>query len=210
MLKGIFSPENPVFRFIIKVGYCWWLNILWLITSIPIVTIGASTTALIYSCIKLHDDEGYATVNFFKAFKENFRQATLIWLLYACVGAVIALGGVFYNQITMAGSVLLQGMVWALGVIYVISLMYVFAIQSRFNNSVLNTIRYSLLLPFRNLRETALIAIVICSVMYFNVTTIFAVNFLTLNVGVGLIAYILAVFYKNVFDRYIPITEGIN
>ena len=69
MLRTIFSPDNPVWRFFILVGRIWWLNILWLVCSLPIFTIGASTTALIYSCMKLKKDEGYPTENFFKSFK---------------------------------------------------------------------------------------------------------------------------------------------
>ena len=46
MLQGLFNYDNPVWRFIGKLGDLIILNVLWLITSIPIVTIGASTTAL--------------------------------------------------------------------------------------------------------------------------------------------------------------------
>jgi len=59
-------------------------------------------------------------------------------------------------------------------------------------------------LPFRNLKETILILITLGAVVYFNVTTIFMVNFFTLNIGVGLITFLLSIFYNAVFDRYVP------
>ena len=207
MLKSIFSPDNPVFRFFIKLGYCWWLNILWLATSLPIITIGASTTALIYSCCKLHSDDGYPTVNFFHSFKENFKQATAIWLIYLAVGACLAVSLIFWNRSGMPGGTAMQGLAWALAIFYTMSLSYVFAIQSKFVNPISRTILYSFLLPFRNLKETVLILISIGAVVYFNVTTVFAVNFWTLNLGVGLLTYLLSVFYINVFNRYIPKPE---
>ena len=99
-------------------------------------------------------------------------------------------------------------MPWALSIaaciLYGISLSYVFAIQSKFVNTVRNTILYSILLPYRNLKQTILIAIVLIAVIYFNVTTVYAVNFMTLNFGVGLIAYLFGVFYSDVFEKYIP------
>ena len=58
------------------------LNILMLICCIPIFTIGASVTAMYYVAFKMvKNEEGYITKSFFKAFRENFRQATPVWLV---------------------------------------------------------------------------------------------------------------------------------
>lgn len=205
-MKGIFNPDNPVVRFFIKIGYIWYLNILWLITSIPLFTIGASTTALIYSCMKLQEDEGYPTKNFFHSFKENFKQSTAIWGIYVGIGALLAMDLIYWNKQGVGFHNI--NLPWAVSIaiciVYGISLSYVFAIQSKFVNTVKNTIAYSILLPYRNLKQTILIAIVLGAVIYFNVTTIFMVNFITMNIGVGLIAYLLGIFFKDVFKKYIP------
>lgn len=190
----------------IKVGYIWWLNILWLLCSLPVFTIGAATTALIYSCMKLHKDEGYVTKNFFGSFKENFKQSTIIWLIYLILGALIVLNLLFWKQ-QGSGNRFIFGFLGAIIVLYGISLSYVFAIQARFVNPIKNTLRYSVLLPFKNLKETILILVTLGAVIYFNVTTIFMVNFFTLNIGVGFIVFLLSVFYNAVFDRYIPKEE---
>lgn len=190
----------------IKVGYIWWLNILWLICSLPIITIGASTTALIYSCMKLHKEEGYATKNFFCSFKENFRQSTVIWLIYVAVGAVL-MADLYFWKFKSSGNKIVLGLSLAVLILYGISLSYVFAIQAKFVNSIKNTLLYSILLPFKNLKETILILVTLGTVLYFNVTTVFLVNFFTLNVGVGFIVFLLAVFYNAVFERYIPKEE---
>jgi uncharacterized membrane protein YesL len=57
------------------------LGLLWLAFSIPLVTIGAASTAFYYALIKLEKKEGYAFRNFLSAFKDNFRQSTIIWLV---------------------------------------------------------------------------------------------------------------------------------
>ena len=86
MLSGLFNYDNPVWRFIGKFWDVLILNVLWLVCSIPIVTIGASTTAMYYVTLKLaRDEDGYTIRSFFKSFKENFRQATVIWLIFLAV-----------------------------------------------------------------------------------------------------------------------------
>ena len=64
MLKRLFHYDNPIFRAINTIGEIIILNFMWMICSLPIVTIGASTTALMYSCMKLHYHEGYPWFNF--------------------------------------------------------------------------------------------------------------------------------------------------
>ena len=137
-----FSVDNPVWRFIRKIGYLWLLNILWVLTSLPVITIGASTTALFYACMKLQGDEGYPTANYFRSFRENFRQATIIWLIYAAVGALLVYGLIFWNL--MDGTTLRVGHAFAIAILipYGLSLLYVFAIQAKFVNSVRDTIHY--------------------------------------------------------------------
>lgn len=208
-MNSIFHPDNPVVRFFVRLSYLWVLNILWLVTSLPIFTIGASTTALLYAAQKLLKDEGTPARNFFKSFRENFKQATGIFLIYLCVGALLALDLVYWNRQGSGADAI--NIPWALSlavcILYGISFSYVFAIQSRFVNTVANTIRYALILPFRHMKETLLIALTLAAVGYLNVAFSAAVNFITLNFGVGLIAYLFAVFFSNIFAPYLKAEE---
>ena len=58
MWDRFFDLDNVVWRTIDKIGKIFLLNLLWLICSLPVFTIGASTTALIYTSMKLSDNEG--------------------------------------------------------------------------------------------------------------------------------------------------------
>ena len=61
------------------------LSFLWILCSIPIITIGASSTALYYAmvkCVKNHD--GYVSKQFFYSFKNNFVPATILWVIDCC------------------------------------------------------------------------------------------------------------------------------
>jgi hypothetical protein len=93
---------------------------------------------------------------------------------------------------------------WMLVIPYLASFLYVFAIQAKFVNRVVDTLHFSVLLPFRHLKETILMVVAMGAVIYFNVTTNVAVNVATLVFGAGFLAYIFSVYYINVFDHYIP------
>ena len=97
MLSGIFNYDNPVWRFIGKLCDVLILNVLWIICSIPLVTMGASTTAVYYVTLKLvRDEEGPIIRSFFKSFKENLKQATVIWLILLMVGGLLGFDLYFF------------------------------------------------------------------------------------------------------------------
>lgn len=207
MLDHIFSSDNAVFRTINAIGYIWYLNILWVICSLPVITIGASTSALVYSCLKLRNQEGYVTKNFFKSFRENLKQATILFVLYALVGVVLVLdlilgkgteGGV--GQVVRMGAFVLLFP-------YCMSLLYVFAIQSKFVNTIKNTIFYSFVLAIRHFKLTLQMLILVGGVVYLNCTFLLA-NYITLSIGIGFLGYFLSAYYNRIFADYIPTAQG--
>ncbi|MDO4651030.1 MAG: DUF624 domain-containing protein [Eubacteriales bacterium] len=204
MLHTIFNPDNVVFRAINKIGCLWLLNILWVICSLPIFTIGASTTALIYSTRKLRNDDGYPIQNFFASFKENFKQATLIWLIYLAAGAMLLFSIIFWNQMKSPVARILWAVSLFFAAVYSATLLYVFAIQSRFYNGVFATIKYAFFMSYVNIVETVLMGLIVFAVVVLNLFTSVIVNFITLNFGVALMMYLLGFHYEKVFSRYIP------
>ena len=70
-MSEFFNPDSSIMRFITKIASSVYLNILWFICSLPVVTIGASTTALFYVTLKMaKNEEGNITAAFFRSFKE--------------------------------------------------------------------------------------------------------------------------------------------
>ena len=71
--------DNPVISGMSRIFDMMCLNVLWLVCSLPIFTIGASTTAMYTVMLKVvKNEEGYIVKGFFKAFKENFKKSTII------------------------------------------------------------------------------------------------------------------------------------
>lgn len=202
MLDRIFDADNVVFRFLGTVGYIWWLHILWLLCSLPIVTIGASTTALIYSCMKLHDKEGYATRNFFRSFRENFIQSTVLYILFLIAGILLLTDLVLSGQTaSVLGRFIRYGAI-VLFIPYCMTLLYVFAVQAKFVNPVAKTLRYAFGVSIKYFRYTFQIACVAAIVLILNMTIVLA-NFITLSIGVGIVMYILSLYYNKIFSEII-------
>lgn len=88
-MNGLFSPNSKFGRAIIKAGYLIILSWLWLLCSLPIFTIGASSVAL-YDIVRkvLKDKEGPISQTFFKSFRANFKQATGLWLIVLAITLV--------------------------------------------------------------------------------------------------------------------------
>lgn len=196
-MSEFFNPDNSIMRFITKIANSVYLNILWLVCSLPIVTIGASTTSLFYVTLKMaKNEEGRLTAAFFRSFKENFKQATKIWLILLAAGIVLALDGyVFYHM-------RFENMLWTVGTAvflvalaaYAIILMYIFPLLARFDNTIFAMFKNSIFIGMRFLMCTVLMA-VIYFVMLFVVINIFtpAVIF-----GEGLCALLCSYLLSNI------------
>lgn len=153
--------DNPIMRGMGRLADFIILNILWVICSIPIITIGASTAALYTVMLKLvKNEEGYIARGFLKAFKENFKQSTIMWIIFLLLGIIFAvdfasiklmqdnIGSVFQILFLFMGALLSAWMVYA------------FALQARFVNTVKNTLKNALILMFAKLPFTVLIVII--------------------------------------------------
>ncbi len=82
--------DNKFFTALGKLVDCVWLSLLWLICSIPVITMGAASTALYYAVHKsIRGNRGYTTRNYFSAFKDNFKQSTLVHLVWLVVMVVL-------------------------------------------------------------------------------------------------------------------------
>lgn len=80
-MSRFFNPDNPVMEFIAKVFDLVILNLIFIFSCVPIITIGASTSALSYVTFKMvRGEDPYIWRNFWKSFRQNFKQGTLVWI----------------------------------------------------------------------------------------------------------------------------------
>lgn len=206
-MKKLFSQESPLFQFLSFLADLMVLTLLWLISCIPIVTIGAANTAL-YSCvIKMRKGEGVKQLqDFWAAFKSNFAQATALWgIIVLLIGTIIAdLYLVFFTDFEPGTVVKLLMLVVAFVLMMIIS--YIFPLQAYFINSVKNTLKNAVLLSVMYLPVSFVIMVI--NSIPFLVWLLFPdflyrTSFLWLVLGGGVIAYVCSGMFCRIFQRHI-------
>ncbi len=134
-----------------------WLGILWLVCSLPVITIGAASTALYYTMVKcVRHDIPEPTRFFFRAFRKNFRQATLLWLLCLAALGVGLLDIVAFSQMGVKRGDFLYIFSRLLLLPVPMLFPWIFAFLSRFENTVMGTLRFAVWLALKNWKQTLL------------------------------------------------------
>lgn len=205
---NIFSADSLLGRFLYWTADIFILNLLWLICSLPIVTIGASTTALYYSLmIRQRRDEGYVYKNFFKSFKANFKQSTLIWLIMMLVGAFIYADyciGQYMCSVQNApiGKVFIVISI-ILAIPYLFVQLYVFPVQAKFENKISDNLKNALLMAIGHLGYTLLIVVIAAS---FILLTLISRAFIGVELlfGFGLYAFLTGNIFITIFRKHLP------
>ena len=215
-MNKVFNFEGPVFTFLSRLADLFWLNLLYILCCIPVITAGAATTALYYVTLKMaKDEEGYITKSYFKSFKENFVQATLIWIVFLVIFVVMFMDFRIANGGSMAevlkSSTVSDVVIVAVGVMTIVlmmTLVYVFPLLAQFDNTVVNTIKNAFLISIRHLPYTFLL-LVITAIPY--VLIWFSPALLMLVVIMfSVTAYINSKFLNRIFVLYMPKEEDIN
>lgn len=214
MLQGLFNMDNPFWRFMGLLADLIILNILFVICSIPIFTIGASTTALYTVTLKLaKKQEGYVASTFFKAFKDNFKQATLIWLIALGCGILLGLDIFVLNAMNVPGERVISYILIFIVLLYVMTLSYVFPLQCKFENPIKQTIKNALLLSIAHFFPRTILVLILHAIPVFllwldvanNMVFMLAYVFPFMSIiGFGVIAYLSSKNFNKVFAKYIP------
>lgn len=206
---NLFNLDNPIMTFLGKVFDVMLLSVIWLICSIPIVTIGASTTALYYAIVKnVRKGRGYATKEFFKSFKSNFKNATILTIIsiifYSLmVGNIYIVGeyvkiGSMSKKFTMP----LVSIYWALIIIYTFIFVYLFPLLSRFNMNKKQLFKSAFFISVRHFPYTIGIVLIlvagIFSMWFFPVLFIFIP---------GIVAVLSSFLLEKIMLKYIPKKE---
>ncbi len=160
-MAGFFSTDSKLYRFMCRLTDLVKLNLLWILFSLPIVTIGISTIAAHYVALKLAEgQEGYIFHDFFKAFKENRKQGIpMSFIMILCLW-VIYLDFQIFDKAQEHNTVfLIIGIVAVY--IFVFSMLYVFALLARYENTVLKSLQNSFNISMRYFLRSLLLVIIV-------------------------------------------------
>lgn len=203
--------DSPVIVFLNRAADFMILNILFIICCVPVITIGPAVTALYtVSMREARHEDGYIVRPYIKALKNNFLQSFSLSILYLIIGAVLVFGLKFWWE-RPGRSPVDQGMLIITGVfvlVFLLSLLYVFALNARFENTVLRTIKNALVLAVFNLKETILMAIISAAVIILMIFTKGIWIFMMIG-GFSVCAYVKSLLLIKVFRQY-ETSENVN
>ena len=148
-MNRLFGMDSPLIGALTRIGDCICLSVLWLVFSLPVFTIGASSAALyaaVYRCLRRN--EAGIWKNFWNAFRENFKRSTLAWLAELLVLAVLAVDAAVFRSLKLSGGAM-GNLYWVALLLCCVALtwtVYVAAYAARFNGSVREILHFGLVL----------------------------------------------------------------
>lgn len=197
----IFNLDSPLMQGLTKMADLMLLNLLAGICCIPIITAGASLTALNYMALKMaRNEECYIFKGFFKSFKENFKQATIIWLILLAAVFVLAGDFIIMNNMGSSFSKVLRILIMVVAVLVTFTATFLFPVLAKFDNTVLRTIKNAFMISILQLPKTILMIImnVLPWILMLLSIRIVPLSFLF---GLSAPAFVAALLYNKFFKK---------
>ena len=206
--KILLGNDSWIMRFLTRIFDLIILNLLFIICSLPVITIGASLTALYSVTLKMvRNEEGYIVRGFFKAYKDNLKQTLIIWIPAALCGICLYAD---FRILHLSATGFLQVLripLVALSAILACIVLYSFPMIAYFNCTCRQIFLNLLILCFKHIGTTVLLLAVtglILSLFMFapDRITFFAINIFTL-IGFSAVALLFSYLLRRIFDLYV-------
>ncbi len=211
---NLLNEDNVVHICMNIIGDIVLANLLFILCSIPIITIGPSLTALYHCMLRTVKGNNNGTVKtFFRAFKDNFIQSLLIWILFLFVLLILLLNIRFLSHTGNSMSKLFLYFSLAFAVLLTIEFLYVFPVISAFSGSIKNHMKNALLFAVMHFPSTLLIVVISLLPMYMTyqdleLMPLYAACWFFF--GFGLTAYINSKLLYRMFKPYLGEEEDVN
>ncbi len=180
------------------------LNVIFLLTCLPVFTTGAALASLYYVLIKeLKGEYGYVTRTYLKELKRNFKTGTAAFFILFLTGALLLFNLLFWPAQGNGFSYAVTGLLAALTVIWLTISHYTYPLIGRFVNTPVQSIKNAWGLAIRNLKTTGLLLAMDACIVCFLLFSPMKLLLLALPLcGVVLPAYLRAKILAGVFAPY--------
>lgn len=205
-MRNLFNLDNPFVQFLARVGDLIIVNVLFLVCCLPVVTVGASLAAMhkVTQAMALDEDNGIVKT-FFRGFRENFKQATLLWLMMLVFGVSMLCNYLLIMGFT-AGTLatVLKCVLVVFSTLVLVLAVYMFPLMARYQNTLRQHATNALILAVVKLPRTIAL-LVLCAmpvlIAVVSVQTFLQTLIFWLAVGFGFISYMSSVLLKPVFSE---------
>ncbi|HEL1811224.1 TPA: DUF624 domain-containing protein [Streptococcus suis] len=208
MLKNMFSIESRFYKLVELVGDLLLLNLLFIVLSLPILTIGANLSALFYAFMKKIDkQDSQFFKNYVYALKMNGKQATSLWFVFLLIG-IILIGDFIYFRYFVEGVWRLVAWLFAGILLYwFVLIIYVFALQSRFENKILRIVLNAMMLSVIHFGTTFLMVLILVilsfCIIFIPYQTVLYGSVFMMVIGFSVVIYLFSILMCTIFKFYI-------
>lgn len=202
---GFLSPDSKFMRIWNSLADGVWLNILMVVTSLPLVTIGAALTAGHETARRSLGAEGHLTCAYFRSFADNIVRSTLLWIPFG-----IVLAGLAYSWLALPIPILTVPKI-VFTILWFVGFEWVFALQARFDNTYGRTLVNSFVFGVSNILHTVmLIGIDAVYMVLLGASWLYLPQgvFLLFVLGYGCLLMLHTPVLEHVFRRYIEPENG--
>ena len=166
MLDRAFNPDNPFWTFVNKVIDIAVLELIWILTSLPIITIGASSSAF-WNCIMriCEDDEGHIYRAYFNTFAKTFVTSTLLWLTQLLAAVLLIVDVWFCFSVKSTYASFLVGGFAILAILFLLISVYIYPLEGRFRFPFKKVLVNALFLGMKHIFSTIAILILLLAMV---------------------------------------------
>ena len=207
-MDTLFSPDSTLMRGLTRIADVMILNFLFIVTALPVVTLGASLTALNFTAMRIATGRcNSVSGDYFRSFRANFRQATIVAGILALLAAVLAAWYVVVTNLAIEPlyELLLLAVWYGLAFTYVMMALFAFPYLASFEGTTRQVLRNARLLswkhPFTALGALALIGLAVLVTVFYPQAT--GYGLIWLLCGFAGIATANGFLFARVFDKYI-------
>lgn len=216
----LFNPDTPIMQKLQEMAMAVCCGFFWLLLCIPVITAGASTTAMYRMMFNLREDKPARIGEFFRVFKREFGKSTLILLIQLGSGALVFLLFRIINLYVPEG--ILQFLFFAVFIVLLLGWLFTFQLAypltAYFNNTIRNTLKNALLMSLRHRRQSVpIVALAFLPITYCLLTsmymwglfyyTVFCILPVWIFVFIPLLVYRQSYHLLLIFENYITDTD---
>ena len=205
-MSRFFTPDNPVMEFIAKIFDLVILNLIFIFSCVPIITIGASTSALSYVTLKMvRGEDPYIWRNFWKSFRQNFKQGTLVWIFSILIFIFLGMDFYIINSQNTSLFAVVRILPWIVCAVALSVFLYVFPVISHFVCTTKQALKNALLMTFGHLPYT-LMMLALAGLLLFlcsSSSKLFAMIVVLSGIcGFSVVSFVYSIMFDRIFQKY--------
>ena len=205
-MSRFFNPDNPVMEFIAKIFDLVILNLIFIFSCVPIITIGASTSALSYVTLKMvRGEDPYIWRNFWKSFRQNFKQGTLVWIFSILIFIFLGMDFYIINSQNTSLFAVVRILLWIVCAVALSVFLYVFPVISHFVCTTKQALKNALLMTFGHLPYT-LMMLALAGLLLFlcsSSSKLFSMMVVLSGIcGFSVVSFVYSIMFDRIFQKY--------